>query len=124
MNVCFLMYPWEKIEPGKDSTLTLIHECVKRGHRVAIATPSNLTIRESIAYGFCKIVKNNGEKFSNSPKVFYKNAILQEFIKDISGRDLRVYTRGGKVIACIEITLEIFPNRYNKGNVHDNNYSE
>ncbi|WP_373075033.1 hypothetical protein, partial [Zeaxanthinibacter enoshimensis] len=30
MNICFLMYPWEEIEPEKDSSLALIHECVKR----------------------------------------------------------------------------------------------
>lgn len=88
MNICFLMYPWEKIDPGKDSTLALIHECVKRGHGVAIATPSNLTIRESIAYGFCKLLKNKGEKLSNSPKVFYKNVLLKEKMLPLAGFDV------------------------------------
>ena len=50
MNVCFLMYPWENIVPEKDTSLTLIHECAKRGHGVAICTPSNLTVRNSVTY--------------------------------------------------------------------------
>ena len=41
MNVCFLMYPWESIKsPENDTSLTLIHECMKRNHGVAICTPS------------------------------------------------------------------------------------
>ena len=29
MNICFLMYPWEEIDPENDTSLALIHECVK-----------------------------------------------------------------------------------------------
>ncbi|MFT5077346.1 MAG: glutathione synthase, partial [Flavobacteriaceae bacterium] len=52
MNVCFIMYPWEEMNPHpeNDSTLAMIHEFVKRGHGVAITTPANLTIRDSVAY--------------------------------------------------------------------------
>ena len=42
------MYQWEDIVPDNDSSLALIHECVKRGHGVALCTPSNLTIRNSV----------------------------------------------------------------------------
>jgi len=49
MNICFLMYPWETIKvPENDSTVSLIHECVKRGHGVAICIPANLTIRNKL----------------------------------------------------------------------------
>jgi glutathione synthase len=57
MNVCFLMDPWDRIDPETDSTLLLIHECARRGHTVATLTPSGLTIRESVVYGFCKMLK-------------------------------------------------------------------
>jgi len=87
MNVCFLMYPWESIEPDGDSTLTLIHECLKRGHKVAIATPANLTIRNSVAYAFCKLV-SKGEKFSNTPRLFYKTAKLREKMLPLAGFDV------------------------------------
>ena len=53
MNVCFLMYPWDEIKsPENDTSLTLIHECAKRGHGVAICSPSNLTIRNSVTNAF------------------------------------------------------------------------
>ncbi|MFD0964197.1 glutathione synthase [Pseudofulvibacter geojedonensis] len=87
MKICFLMYPWENVDPNKDSTLTLIHECVKRGHTVAVATPANLTIRNSIAYGFCKLIAKE-EKISRSIKTFYKNAILKEKMLPLAGFDV------------------------------------
>ncbi|NER16523.1 glutathione synthase [Spongiivirga citrea] len=87
MNVCFLMYPWESIEPNGDSTLVLIHECLKRGHKVAVATPANLTIRNSVAYAFCKLV-GKGDKFSNTPRLFYKTAKLREKMLPIAGFDV------------------------------------
>ena len=87
MNVCFIMYPWEEINPEKDSTLTLIHECVKRGHRVAIATPSNLTIRNSIAYAFSKMIKKT-DKVPAQLKSFYKNTVLIEKMLPLAGFDV------------------------------------
>ena len=87
MKICFLMYPWEQINPEKDSSLLLIHECVKRGHTVAVATPSNLTIRNSIAYGFCKIVRPE-DKVSRSSKSFYKAATFKERMVPLAGFDV------------------------------------
>ena len=49
------MYPWEAINPKQDTTIRIIHECVSRGHNVALTTASNLTIRDSITMSFCKI---------------------------------------------------------------------
>ena len=66
MNVCFIMYPWEEIDPENDSTLTMIHEFAKRGHGMAITTPANLTIRDSIAYAFSHCLKRVDKiKFRN-----------------------------------------------------------
>ena len=56
MKVCFIMYPWERINPKQDSTLRIIHECVKRGNEVAITFPNNLTIRESVTLSLCHTV--------------------------------------------------------------------
>jgi glutathione synthase len=87
MNVCFIMYPWEEIVPEKDSTLTLIHECVKRGHKVAIAAPANLTIRNSIAYAFSKVIMKK-DKVPAQMKSFYKNAELKEKMLPLAGFDV------------------------------------
>ncbi len=87
MNICFIMYPWEEIQPDADSTLTLIHECCKRGHKVAIATPANLTIRDSIAYAFSKVIKKQ-EKVPAQIKSFYKNTQLREKMLPLAGFDV------------------------------------
>ena len=51
------MYPWDEIKhPENDTFVALIHECVKRGHGVAICTPANLTIRNSVTNAFCTII--------------------------------------------------------------------
>ena len=88
MNVCFLMYPWESIQhPEKDSSLSLIHECFKRGHGVAICTPSNLTIRNSVTNAFCTIL-NRQEKVSPNIKSFYKNVTTREEMLPLAGFDI------------------------------------
>ncbi len=86
MNICFLMYPWEEIKPDTDSSLTLIHECAKRGHGVAICTPSNLTIRNSVTNAFCTII-NRMEKVPTSPKSYYKKATIREEMLPLAGFD-------------------------------------
>ena len=88
MNVCFLMYPWESIKsPENDTSLTLIHECMKRNHGVAICTPSNLTIRNSVTSAFCTIL-NRTEKVSVNIKSFYKNTTTREEMLPIAGFDV------------------------------------
>lgn len=87
MNICFIMYPWEEIKAEEDSTLTIIHECLKRGHKVAIATPANLTIRNSIAYAFSKVIKKM-DKVPAQIKSFYKQAELKEKMLPLAGFDV------------------------------------
>ena len=71
MKICFIMYPWERVNPAQDSTLRIIHEAVKRGHDVAISHPSNLTIRDSITLSLCKNITSE-TKFTTSIPAFYK----------------------------------------------------
>ncbi|MGB7995460.1 MAG: glutathione synthetase, partial [Photobacterium halotolerans] len=59
MKICFVMYPWSRVEPETDSTLRLIHEVASRGHTVALTTPSNLTMRDSMAIAFCRVLKKS-----------------------------------------------------------------
>ncbi len=92
MNICFLMYPWEEIVPDKDSSLTLIHECAKRGHGVALCTPSNLTIRNSVTNAFCSII-NKMEKVPSSIRSFYKKASIREEMLPLAGFDA-IFMRG------------------------------
>jgi glutathione synthase len=87
MNICFLMYPWEEIDPANDTSLALIHECVRRGHGVALCTPANLTIRNSVTSAFCTVI-NRPEKVSSSLKTFYKNTKLREEMLPLAGFDV------------------------------------
>nr|WP_299339113.1 glutathione synthase [Allomuricauda sp.] len=87
MNICFLMYPWDEIQPENDTSLALIHECVKRKHGVAICTPANLTIRNSVTSAFCTVI-NRMEKVSSSLKTFYKQASIREEMLPLAGFDV------------------------------------
>jgi glutathione synthase len=81
------MYPWEMIKPEDDTSLALIHEAVKRKHGVALCTPSNLTIRNSVTNAFCKVI-NKKDKISNSLKSFYKNTALRDEMLPLAGFDV------------------------------------
>lgn len=87
MNICFIMYPWEQIDPENDSTLAMIHEFVKRGHGLAITTPANLTIRDSVAHAFCKCVKRK-EKISKSLKSFHTHTEFYDEMLPLAGFDV------------------------------------
>ncbi|PVZ65641.1 glutathione synthetase [Pelagibaculum spongiae] len=87
MKICFLMYPWQRISPETDTTLRLIHESAARGHTVAICTPGNLTMRESIVYGFCDVLVRGDKKLPEKSQVFYKNAQFKRSKLPMGGFD-------------------------------------
>ncbi|GAA6154280.1 glutathione synthase [Pseudoteredinibacter isoporae] len=86
MKICFLMYPWDRIEPETDSTLRLIHEAASRGLTVAITTPHSLTIRDSVAYAYCNVLKRSA-KVSGSIPSFYKHADFKRCKLPLAGFD-------------------------------------
>ncbi len=42
MKIVFLLYPWETINPKKDTSIILIHEALKRNHDVYITLPEDI----------------------------------------------------------------------------------
>lgn len=80
------MYPWEDIDPENDTSLALIKECVKRGHGVAMCTPANLTIRDSVTNAFCNVI-NRMDKVPTTLKAFYNKAKLREEMLPLAGFD-------------------------------------
>ena len=86
MNICFLMYPWERVCPETDTTLRLVHECALRGHTVAITTTSGLTIRDSTVFGFCQVLKKG--KVSDKIPTFYRNADFRKARLPMAGFDV------------------------------------
>lgn len=82
------MYPWDSIKsPENDTSLTLIHECMKRGHGVAVCSPSNLTVRNSVTNAFCTIL-NRMEKIPANMKTFYKKTTTREEMLPLAGFDV------------------------------------
>ncbi len=86
MNVCFIMYPWEDIDAENDTSLALIKECVKRGHGIAMCSPANLTIRDSVTNAFCTVI-GKMEKVPSTLKSFYRKAELREEMLPLAGFD-------------------------------------
>lgn len=80
------MYPWDRVGDG-DSTLRMIHEAALRKHTVAITTPGNLTIRDSITSAFCKVIKK-GDKVAASPVAFKKKVAFKEQLLPLAGFDI------------------------------------
>jgi glutathione synthase len=87
MKILFLMYPWDRIKPETDSTLRLIHEAAWRRVTVAVTTAHRLTIRDSVAYAFCNVLKKR-DRLSNSPASFYKNAEFKRSKLPLAGFDV------------------------------------
>ncbi|WP_416441033.1 glutathione synthase [Leeuwenhoekiella sp. A16] len=87
MNVCFLMYPWQDMKPEDDTSLSLIRECVKRGHGVATTTPANLTIRDSVTFAFCKVILRQ-EKVPPTLKAFHAKAKFRDEMLPLAGFDV------------------------------------
>ena len=81
------MYPWAEINPETDSSLRLIHECAIRGYKVVLATPNNLTMRDTVASVFCSILVNDGEVSSNI-STFYKKASFKKANLPLAGFDV------------------------------------
>lgn len=87
MNILFLMYPWDQIEPETDSTLRLIHECLSRDYTVAIATPDNLTMRDSVSSAFCHVFRKDLLVPVNVVS-FYKKAAFKKSQLPLAGFDV------------------------------------
>ena len=71
MRIAFIIENWANIEPLKSTTLSVIKECMSRGHRVAILYTHDLTVRNNTVHGFAKMLKFEG-KIPDSVTTFYK----------------------------------------------------
>ena len=85
MNILFVTYPWDAISPETDSTLRLIYECCLREYRVGILSVNNLTIRDSITSGFCKILVPSSKL--GSIVRFHQKMQFKEQLLPLSGFD-------------------------------------
>ncbi len=87
MEICFISYAWDKMEPDIDSTLLLAHECASRGHQVYMLTSDNLTIRDSKTMGFCEKLDLNYQ-ISEDPEIFFEEAKFSSETKVLGDMDV------------------------------------
>lgn len=50
MHIGFMINHWETLTPTKNSTILVIRECLKRGHKISLLYTENLTVKNNIAY--------------------------------------------------------------------------
>lgn len=80
MHIGFIIANWEKIEPVKSSTLTIIKECLKRNHTVSILYTDNLTVRNNVVHGFIETI-NHMDKIPENISSFYKKISFEKSLK-------------------------------------------
>lgn len=86
MKICFIMYPWENVNPNQDSTLRIIHEFVKRGHEVHVTHSKDLTILDGQSVSFCKKVLNS--TVSEDIPTFYGEIKFERLLTDLKYFDV------------------------------------
>ena len=85
MKLCFIMCPWEQVDPQWDSTLRLIHEAHHRGHIVAITTSTKLALRHTVAQALCSVLTVKGKPSSASS--FFRTAERKQRVLPLAGFD-------------------------------------
>lgn len=86
MNVCFIIYQWEKINPVTDTSIRLIHEAVKRKHNVGILYSKNFSIEDGRTCGMVNFVKEMDSVPVNVVS-FFKKVEFEEVVVPIGGFD-------------------------------------
>ncbi len=77
MHIGFIISSWEEIEPLKSSTLLIIHECLKRNHKISILYTNNLTVRNNIVHGFIETIETM-DRVSENITTFYKKVKFEK----------------------------------------------
>jgi len=86
MHIGFMISNWENIDPSKNSTVLIIRECLKRGHKVSILYPENLTVRNNVAYGLLKVVEPM-EKVPDNIIQFHKKVSFKKVLTPLHALD-------------------------------------
>ncbi len=80
------MYPWEKIIPGKDTTIRLIKECVERGYEVSVVTKTGISLQKGKVLGKCQ--KLIPQKLDVSCEEFYHQMQFEFSTQEIKSFDI------------------------------------
>ena len=86
MHIGFIIANWDMIEPVDSSTLTVIRECMLRGHKVSILYTDNLTVRNNVVHGFIETI-DPMDKIADNITTFYKKVTFQKKITALHAFD-------------------------------------
>ena len=86
MHIGFMIAPWETLTPTKNSTILIIRECLKRGHKVSILYPENLTVRNNVAYGRLMRIEEL-EKIPENITQFHKKVSFKPILSPLHSLD-------------------------------------
>lgn len=71
MHIGFMIANWSELTPSKNSTILVIRECLRRGHKVSILYPENLRVKNNVVYGSLLRIQAM-EKIPENISQFYK----------------------------------------------------
>jgi glutathione synthase len=71
MHIGFIISSWDSVNPVQNSTLTIIKESIKRGHKVSLLYTNDLTVRNNIVHGLIKTITKM-DKIPENMVSFYK----------------------------------------------------
>lgn len=86
MHIGFMIAPWETLTPTKNSTILVVRECLKRGHKVSVLYPENLTVRNNIAFGRLLRIEPM-EKISDNIVQFHKKVAFKPILTPLHSLD-------------------------------------
>ena len=81
MNIGFVMYNWESVEPKLDTTLRLINECLLRGHKVTAIYPNEMAIRRTEVWANTYVISSNNLETENFIEFYRSCTLKEEFVK-------------------------------------------
>ena len=80
MHIGFIIANWNTIDPANSSTLSVIRECLIRGHKVSILYTDNLTVRNNVVHGFIETICVM-DKIPENITTFYKKVTFNKSLK-------------------------------------------
>ena len=80
MHIGFIIASWNNIDPANSSTLSVIKECLVRGHKVSILYTDNLTVRNNVVHGFIETI-NEMDKIPENITSFYKKVTFDKKLR-------------------------------------------
>ena len=80
MHIGFIIASWDNMDPIKNSSLTIIRECLLRGHIVSILYTDNLTVRNNVVHGFIETIQPM-DKIPDNITSFHKKVTFEKKLK-------------------------------------------